>query len=138
ISAYSLVAVTREARKLMIEGGSIVTQTYLGAERVIQNYNGMGVAKASLEASVKYLAEDVGKDQIRVRAISPRTISTLADKGVSVFNERMSFIDEKATLRRNVDREQVGDVTMFVISELAHGIPGEIVLVDSGNHIICR
>src|SRR5699024_1946237 len=96
VSAYSLVAVTREARKLMTEGGSIITQTYLGAERVVQNYNVMGVAKASLEASVKYLAEDVGKDNIRVNAISAGPIRTLAAKGVSGFNEKMSVIEEKA------------------------------------------
>lgn len=136
ISAYSLVAVTREARKLMTEGGSIVTQTYLGAERVIQNYNVMGVAKASLEASVKYLAEDVGKDQIRVNAISAGPIRTLAAKGVSGFNEKMSVIEEKAPLRRNVDQDQVGDATMFFLSDLARGITGEVVHVDSGYHII--
>ena len=120
----------------MTEGGSIVTQTYLGAERVIQNYNVMGVAKASLEASVKYLAEDVGKDQIRVNAISAGPIRTLAAKGVSGFNEKMSVIEEKAPLRRNVDQDQVGDATMFFLSDLARGITGEVVHVDSGYHII--
>src|SRR5699024_2936989 len=136
ISAYSLVAVTREARKLMTEGGSIVTQTYLGAERVIQNYNVMGVAKASLEASVKYLAEDVGKHQIRVNAIAASPTRTLAAKGVSRFHEKMSVIQEKAPLRRNVDQDQVGDATMFFLSDLARGITGEVVHVDSGYHII--
>lgn len=136
ISAYSLVAVTREARKLMTEGGSIVTQTYLGAERVIKNYNVMGVAKASLEASVRYLAEDVGKDNIRVNAISAGPIRTLSAKGVSGLNEIHGIIEEKAPLRRNVDQDQVGDATMFLLSDLSRGITGEVIHVDSGYHII--
>ncbi|HLS66749.1 MAG TPA: enoyl-ACP reductase FabI [Pseudogracilibacillus sp.] len=136
ISAYSLVAVTREARKLMTEGGSIVTQSYIGAEKVIKNYNVMGVAKASLEASVRYLAEDVGKDNIRVNAISAGPIRTLSAKGVSGLNEIHSVIEEKAPLRRNVDQEQVGDATMFLLSDLSRGITGEVIHVDSGYHII--
>ncbi|HZW68919.1 MAG TPA: enoyl-ACP reductase FabI [Pseudogracilibacillus sp.] len=136
ISAYSLVAVTREAKKLMTEGGSIVTQTYLGAERVVQNYNIMGVAKASLEASVRYLAEDVGKYDIRVNAISAGPIRTLSAKGVSGFNDINSVIEEKAPLRRNVDQDQVGDATMFFLSDLSRGITGEVTHVDSGYHII--
>lgn len=136
ISAYSLVAVTREARKLMTEGGSIVTQSYLGAERVIENYNVMGVAKAALEASVKYLAADVGKDNIRVNAISAGPVRTLAAKAVSGFNDKLSVIEEKAPLRRNIDQEQVGDATMFLISDLSRGITGEVIHVDSGYHII--
>lgn len=136
ISAYSLVAVTREARKLMTDGGSIVTQTYLGAEKVIKNYNVMGVAKASLEASVRYLAEDVGKDNIRVNAISAGPIRTLSAKGVSGLNEIHNVIEEKAPLRRNVDQDQVGDATMFLLSDLARGITGEVIHVDSGYHII--
>lgn len=136
ISAYSLVAVTREARKLMTEGGSIVTQTYLGAERVVKNYNVMGVAKASLEASVRYLAEDVGKESIRVNAISAGPIRTLSAKGVSGLNEIHGIIEEKAPLRRNVDQDQVGDATMFLLSDLARGITGEVIHVDSGYHIM--
>jgi len=136
ISAYSLVAVTREARKLMTEGGSIVTQSYIGAERVVPNYNVMGVAKAALEASVKYLAEDVGKDGVRVNAISAGPIRTLAAKGVSGFNEKMSIIEEKAPLRRNVDQDQVGDATLFLVSDMSRGITGEIIHVDSGYHVI--
>lgn len=136
ISAYSLVAVTREARKLMTEGGSIVTQSYLGAERVIPNYNVMGVAKAALEASVRYLAEDVGKDGIRVNAISAGPIRTLAAKGVSGFNEKVSVVEERAPLRRNVDQDQVGDATLFLISDMARGITGEVIHVDAGYHII--
>ncbi|MGM8365693.1 enoyl-ACP reductase FabI [Virgibacillus sp. W0181] len=136
ISAYSLVAVTREARKLMTEGGSIVTQTYLGAERAVKNYNVMGVAKASLESSVRYLAEDVGKNGIRVNAISAGPIRTLSAKGVSGFNEISSVIEEKAPLRRNVDQDEVGDATLFFMSDLSRGVTGEVLHVDSGYHIV--
>src|SRR5699024_3900962 len=124
------------ARPLMTEGGSIVTQTYLGSERVVKNYNVMGVAKASLEAGVRYLAEDVGKDQIRVNAISAGPIRTLSAKGVSGLNDIHNVIEEKAPLRRNVDQDQVGDTTMFFISDLSRGITGEVVHVDSGYHIM--
>ncbi|WP_042142166.1 enoyl-ACP reductase FabI [Paucisalibacillus sp. EB02] len=136
ISAFSLVAVTKAAKELMTEGGSIVTQTYLGAERVIPNYNVMGVAKASLEASVRYLAEDVGKYGIRVNAISAGPIRTLAAKGVSGFNEKMGVVEEKAPLRQNVDQDQVGDATLFFMSDLSRGVTGEVLHVDSGYHII--
>ncbi|WP_405098508.1 enoyl-ACP reductase FabI [Oceanobacillus sp. FSL H7-0719] len=136
ISAYSLVTVTKAAKELMTEGGSIVTQTYLGAERVIPNYNVMGVAKASLEASVRYLAEDVGKHNIRVNAVSAGPIRTLSAKGVSGFNEKANVIVEKAPLRRNVDQDQVGDATLFFLSELSRGVTGEVLHVDSGFHII--
>ncbi|MFC4557574.1 enoyl-ACP reductase FabI [Virgibacillus kekensis] len=136
ISAYSLVAVTREAKKLMTEGGGIVTQTYLGAERVVPNYNVMGVAKAALEASVRYLAEDVGKYGIRVNAVSAGPIRTLSAKGVSGFNEKMSVIEEKAPLRRQIDQDQVGDATLFLLSEMARGVTGEVLHVDSGFHIV--
>lgn len=136
ISAFSLVAVTKAAKELMTEGGSIVTQTYLGAEKVIQNYNIMGVAKASLEASVRYLAEDMGKYDIRVNAVSAGPIRTLSAKGVSGFNEKQGLIEEKAPLRRNVDQDQVGDATLFFMSELSRGVTGEVLHVDSGYHII--
>ncbi len=136
ISAYSLVAVTNAARKLMTEGGSIVTQSYLGAERVVKNYNVMGVAKASLEASVRYLAEDVGKSAVRVNAISAGPIRTLSAKGVSGLNDIHSLIEERAPLRRNVDQDQVGDATMFLLSELSRGVTGEVIHVDSGYHIM--
>ncbi|GAB3062898.1 enoyl-ACP reductase FabI [Virgibacillus ainsalahensis] len=136
ISAYSLVAVTNAAKEVMTEGGSIVTQTYLGAERVIKNYNVMGVAKASLEASVRYLAEDVGKYGIRVNAVSAGPIRTLSAKGVSGFNEKAGVIEEVAPLRRNVDQDQVGDATLFFMSELSRGVTGEVLHVDSGFHII--
>ncbi|MHA6483186.1 enoyl-ACP reductase FabI [Paenibacillus sp. strain BS8-2] len=135
-SAYSLVAVAREARKWMSEGGSIVTQSYIGAERVVRNYNVMGVAKASLEASVKYLAEDLGKYGIRVNAVSAGPIRTLAAKGVSGFNDIMSTIEQKAPLRRNIDQDEVGDATMFLLSHLSRGITGEVLHVDAGYHVL--
>lgn len=136
ISAYSLVAVTREAKKIMTEGGSIITQTYIGSERVVKNYNIMGVAKASLEASVKYLAEDVGKYGIRVNAISAGPIRTLSAKGVSGFNDINTIIEEKAPLRRATDQDEVGDATLFFMSELSRGVTGEVLHVDSGYHIM--
>lgn len=136
ISAYSLVAVTREAKKLMTEGGAIVTQTYLGSERVVPNYNVMGAAKASLEASVRYLAADVGAEGIRVNAVSAGPIRTLSAKGVSGFNDKMSVIEEKSPLKRQVDHDQIGDATLFLLSDLARGVTGEVMHVDSGYHIV--
>lgn len=136
ISAYSLTAVTREAKELMTEGGSIVTLTYLGGERVVQNYNVMGIAKASLEASVKYLANDLGKYNIRVNAISAGPIRTLSAKGVRDFNTVLNVIEERAPLRRTVTTEEVGDTAYFLLSDLSRGITGEIIHVDSGYHIL--
>lgn len=136
ISSYSLTAVAKEARSLMTEGGSIITMTYLGGERVIQNYNIMGVAKASLDASVKYLANDLGKENIRVNAISAGPIRTLAAKGVSDFNSILKEIEEKAPLRRTTTQEEVGDTALFLMSDLSRGITGEIIHVDSGYHIL--
>jgi len=135
ISAYSLVAVARAARPLMTEGGSIVTLTYLGGERVVQNYNVMGVAKAALDASVRYLANDLGKDNIRVNAISAGPIRTLAAKGIRNFNVILKEIEEKAPLRRTIDQSDVGDTALFLFSHLSRGITGEIIHVDAGYHI---
>ncbi|MBD3921057.1 enoyl-ACP reductase FabI [Paenibacillus sp. PR3] len=135
-SAYSLVAVAREAKKLMTEGGSIVTQSYIGATRVVRNYNVMGVAKASLEASVRYLAEDLGKYGIRVNAVSAGPIRTLAAKGVSGFNDIMTTIEERAPLRRNIDQDEVGDATLFLLSSLSRGVTGDVLHVDAGYHIL--
>jgi len=138
ISAYSLVAVTKAAKELMTEGGSIVTQSYLGSERILPNvsYNVMGVAKAALEASVRYLAEDVGKYGIRVNAISAGIVPTFSSKVISGVEKKMRDIEEKAPLRRGVDQDEVGDATLFLISGLSRGITGEILHVDSGFHII--
>jgi enoyl-[acyl-carrier protein] reductase I len=138
ISAYSLVAVAREARPLMTEGGSIVTLTYLGGERVVPNYNVMGVAKAALDACVKYLASDLGKENIRVNAISAGPIRTLAAKGVRNFNSILKEIEEKAPLRRTVDQSDVGDAALFLFSHLSRGITGEILHVDGGYSIMGR
>lgn len=136
ISAYSLVAMARAARPLMTTGGSIVTMSYLGAERAIDNYNVMGVAKASLESAMRYLAKDLGKDAIRVNAISAGPIRTLAAKGVRGFNDVLHAMEEKAPLQRNVDAEEVGDVTAFFMSDLSKSVTGEVIHVDGGYHII--
>jgi enoyl-[acyl-carrier protein] reductase I len=136
ISSYSLTAVAKEAKELMTEGGSIVTLTYLGGERVMQNYNVMGVAKASLDASVMYLAADLGKHGIRVNSISAGPIRTLSAKGVSDFNLILKEIEERAPLRRATTQEEVGDTAVFLFSELSRGITGENIHVDSGYHIL--
>ncbi|MBS4191263.1 enoyl-ACP reductase FabI [Bacillus sp. FJAT-49705] len=135
-SAYSLIAVAREAKPFMTEGGSIIAMSYLGAERVVEGYNVMGIAKASLEAAVKYLALDLGKHNIRVNAISAGAIRTLAAKGVPSFNEILHLIEEKSPLKRNVTQEEVGDMTLSLLSHLSRGVTGEIVYVDSGYHIM--
>lgn len=136
ISAYSLTAVVKEAKELMTEGGSIVTLTYLGGERAVPNYNVMGVAKASLDASVKYLAADLGKMGIRVNSISAGPIRTLSAKGVSDFNSILKEIEERAPLRRTTTPEEVGDTAAFLFSDLSRGITGENIHVDSGFHIL--
>lgn len=138
ISSYSLTAVAKEAQEVMTEGGSIVTLTYLGGERVVTNYNVMGVAKASLEASVKYLAADLGKKGIRVNSISAGPIRTLSAKGISDFNSILKEIEESSPLRRTTTPEEVGDTALFLFSNLSRGITGENIHVDSGFHIIAR
>ncbi|MCY8399496.1 enoyl-ACP reductase FabI [Bacillus haynesii] len=138
ISSYSLTAVAKAARGIMTEGGSIVTLTYLGGERVVSNYNVMGVAKASLDASVKYLASDLGKDGIRVNSISAGPIRTLSAKGISDFNSILKEIEERAPLRRTTTPEEVGDTAAFLFSDLSRGMTGENLHVDSGYHIIAR
>jgi enoyl-[acyl-carrier protein] reductase I len=136
ISSYSLTAVAKEAKGLMTEGGSIVTLTYLGGEKVVKNYNVMGVAKASLDASVKYLANDLGKDGIRVNSISAGPIRTLSAKGISEFNSILKEIEERAPLRKTTTPEEVGDTALFLFSSLSRGITGENIHVDSGYHIL--
>ncbi|TYR79581.1 enoyl-ACP reductase FabI [Priestia megaterium] len=138
ISSYSLTAVARQAKELMAEGGSIVTLTYLGGERVVPNYNVMGVAKASLDASVKYLASDLGQHGIRVNSISAGPIRTLSAKGISDFNTILKEIEERSPLRRTTTPEEVGDTAVFLFSDLSRGITGENIHVDSGFHIIGR
>jgi len=136
ISSYSLTAVAKVARGLMTEGGSIVTLTYLGGERAIPNYNVMGVAKASLDASVRYLAADLGKDGIRVNSISAGPIRTLSAKAIGEFNSILSEIEAKAPLRRTTTPEEVGDTAVFLFSDFSRGITGENIHVDSGYHIL--
>lgn len=137
VSAYSLTAITRRALPLM-EGrqGSIVTLTYIGGERVVQNYNVMGIAKAALEASVRYLAHDLGPRGIRVNAISAGPIRTLSASGVTGFTEILDHIAEHAPLRRNVTADEVGDSCLFLASSLSRGITGSVVYVDAGYHIM--
>ncbi|WP_028402598.1 enoyl-ACP reductase FabI [Ectobacillus panaciterrae] len=136
ISAFSLTAVAKAAKELMTEGGSIVTLTYLGGERVVKNYNLMGVAKAALEASVRYLANDLGQHNIRVNSVSAGPIRTLSAKGIGDFNSILKDIEERAPLRRNVTQEEVGDAAMFLFSDMSRGITGENLHVDSGYHIL--
>jgi len=136
VSAYSLVAVTRAAVPLMTEGGSIVTLTYLGAERVVPHYNVMGVAKAALEATVRYLAHDLGPTNIRVNAISAGPIKTLAARGVSGISKMIDHHREFAPLRRATEQGEVGDTALFLVSPLGRGITGEVIYVDGGYHIL--
>jgi enoyl-[acyl-carrier protein] reductase I len=136
ISAYSLVAVSRFAKELMVEGGSIITMTYLGGERVLGNYNVMGVAKAALDQSVRYLAADLGERNIRVNAISAGPINTLAARGVRNFSTILGVVAEKAPLKRNITQEEVAKTALFLASDLSSGITGEVIHVDAGYHIM--
>lgn len=136
ISVYSLTAVAQRLYPLMTEGGSIVTLTYLGAEKALRNYNVMGVAKAALEASVRYLANDLGPHSIRVNAISAGPIRTLAAKGIAGFNSILKQVEEKAPLRRTTDASDVGDTALFLMSPWARGITGEVLHVDNGYNIV--
>jgi enoyl-[acyl-carrier protein] reductase I len=136
VSAYSLVALARAALPLMKDGGSIITMTYLGAERVVPHYNVMGVAKAALEASVRYLAHDLGPRGIRVNAISAGPIRTLAARGVSGISKMVDHHREIAPLRRATEQAEVGDTALFLLSSLGRGITGEVIYVDGGYHIL--
>jgi enoyl-[acyl-carrier protein] reductase I len=137
VSAYSLIALARGAAPLMQKrgGGSIVTLTYLGSERVFPNYKVMGVAKAALEATVRYLAADVGPSNIRVNAVSAGPVKTLAAAGISGFSSILHVYPERAPLRRNVDAAEVGEAAAFLLSDAARGITGEVLLVDAGFHV---
>ncbi|MBN8809607.1 MAG: enoyl-ACP reductase FabI [Sphingomonas sp.] len=136
ISAYSLVAVAKRARAMMPDGGSILTLTYYGAEKVIPHYNVMGVAKAALETSVKYLAVDMGPDNIRVNAISAGPIQTLAARGIGDFNYILKWNELNAPLRRTVTIEDVGGAGLYMLSDLSAGVTGEIHHVDAGYNVI--
>jgi enoyl-[acyl-carrier protein] reductase I len=136
ISVYSLVAVARGALPLMTSGGSIVTLTYYGAEKVVPRYNVMGVAKAALEATVRYLANDLGPRNIRVNAISAGPIKTLASRGISGFGDMLKVQAERAPLKRNVDAGEVGATAAFLLSDAGSGITGETIYVDCGYNIM--
>ncbi len=136
ISVYSLTAVAQRAEKLMTDGGSILTLTYYGAEKVMPNYNVMGVAKAALEASVQYLAVDLGNKAIRVNAISAGPIKTLAAAGIGDFRYILKWNEYNAPLKRTVSIEEVGDSGMYLLSDLSRGVTGEILHVDSGYHVV--
>ncbi|MDH7640674.1 enoyl-ACP reductase FabI [Sphingomonas oryzagri] len=136
ISAYSLVAVAKRAREMMPNGGSILTLTYYGAEKVIPHYNVMGVAKAALETSVKYLAVDMGPEAIRVNAISAGPIQTLAARGIGDFNYILKWNELNAPMRRTVTIEDVGGAGLYFLSDLSAGVTGEIHHVDAGYNVI--
>lgn len=137
ISAYSLIAITREAKPLM-EGrnGSIIALTYYGSQKVIPNYNVMGVAKAALEANVMYLASDLGPDGIRINALSAGPLKTLASAGIAGFKEMLRHAKEKAPLERNTTPEEVGSSALYLISDLSQGVTGHTLYVDCGCHVV--
>jgi enoyl-[acyl-carrier protein] reductase I len=136
ISAYSLPQLARAAAPLMTDGGSIVSMSYYGAEKVVAGYNVMGVAKAALEASTRYLAKDLGPRNIRVNAISAGPIQTLSARGVSDFSTMLKHHAERAPLQRNVDAREVGNTAVFLCSSMGSGITGEIIYVDCGYNIM--
>ncbi|MEQ8506941.1 MAG: enoyl-ACP reductase FabI [Rhodospirillales bacterium] len=136
ISCYSFTAVAQRARKLMTEGGSLITLTYFGAERVMPHYNVMGVAKAALEASVRYLAEDLGKDGIRVNSLSAGPMKTLAASGIGDFRYILKWNEYNSPLRRNVSMDDVGGAGLYLVSDLSSGVTGETHHVDCGYNIV--
>ena len=136
VSVFSLVALCQVLEPLMGEGSSVVTLTYLGSERVVPNYNVMGVAKAALEASVRYLASDLGPQGIRVNAISAGPINTLAARAIAGFTTMLQRVREVAPLRRNTEAEEVADAALFLLSDRARGVTGEVLYVDSGYHVM--
>ncbi len=136
VSSYSLVATARAIAPLMSEGGSMIALTFLGATRVFPNYNVMGVAKAALEASVRYLASDLGPQKIRVNAISAGAIKTASARGVKDFSKLLEGVPAHAPLRRNTDPAEVADTAVFLASDLGRGVTGNIIFVDSGLHVM--
>jgi enoyl-[acyl-carrier protein] reductase I len=135
ISAYSLVALTRAFSPLMESGGSVVTMTYYGSQKAVPGYNVMGVAKAALEATVRYLAVDLGPSGVRVNAISAGAVNTLAARGVAHFRDLMRITAERSPLKRTVEPDEVGRATLFLASDLAAGITGDTMYVDAGFNI---
>jgi enoyl-[acyl-carrier protein] reductase I len=136
VSAYSMVAVARATAPLMPSGGSMMTLSYLGANRVVPNYNVMGVAKAALEASVRYLASDLGPSNIRVNAISAGPVKTTSARGVKDFSTMLTRVAERAPLRRNCDPAEVADTAVFLASDLGRGVTGNLLYVDAGYQIM--
>ncbi|GFM36751.1 enoyl-ACP reductase FabI [Desulfovibrio psychrotolerans] len=136
ISAYSLTALCKAYEELLTDNASVITLTYYGAEKVITNYNVMGVAKAALEASVRYLAVDLGTRNVRINGISAGPIKTLAASGISGFRSILTYIEEQAPLRRNVTIEDVGRSAVYLASDLSSGVTGEILHVDSGYNVM--
>ena len=136
ISAFSLTQIALAGSPLMTDGGSIVTMSYYGAEKVVSNYNVMGVAKSALESSVRYLAADLGKNNIRVNAISAGPINTLSARGVKNMGSLLGYVAEKSPLKRNVTAAEVGNTALFLVSDLSSGITGETVYVDCGYNIM--
>lgn len=136
ISSFSLTALAKATAHLMTNGGSIVTLTYLGGERVVPHYNVMGVAKAALEMSVRYLASDLGPKGIRINAISAGPIKTLAAAGVHGLSKMLEYHRTHAPLRKNTEQEEVGDVALFLVSSLGRGVTGEVIHVDGGFHVM--
>ena len=135
-SVYSLLAVVRPALPLLAEGGSVITLSYLGSKRVIPNYNVMGVAKAALESSVRYLAADLGGSGIRVNALSPGPVNTLSARGIKGFSGFLGQVREKTPLKRNIEGEEVGKAALFLCSDLSSGITGETIYIDAGYQIL--
>jgi enoyl-[acyl-carrier protein] reductase I len=136
VSAYSLIAVARATAPLMTEGGAMITLTYLGSSRVVTNYNVMGVAKASLEAAVRYLAADLGPSRIRVNAISAGPVKTASARGIRDFSKVLDAVAGHAPLRRNTDPGEVADCAVFLASDLGRGVTGDVLFVDAGFHIM--
>lgn len=136
VSVYSLVALTRAAVPLMANGGSIMCMTYYGAEKAVPHYNVMGVAKAALEASTRYLAADLGPQNIRVNAISAGAIKTLSAAGIAGFRKMLKYTEERAPLRRNVTQSEVGQTALWLCSDLSSGVTGEVIYVDAGYNIL--
>jgi enoyl-[acyl-carrier protein] reductase I len=136
VSAYSLIGLTRAARPFMQKGGNVVTLTYYGAEKVVRNYNVMGVAKAALESSMRYLAEDLGQDGIRVNAVSAGPVKTLAAAGIKGMRAMLDENADKTPLRRNIDQDDVARTCLYLCSELARCVTGEVIHVDSGQSIL--
>jgi len=136
VSSYSLVAVARATAPLMTSGGSILTLTYLGSQRVVPNYNVMGVAKAALEATVRYLASDLGPQKIRVNAISAGPVKTASARAIKDFSTILDIVAQRAPLRHNTEPAEVGDAAVFLSSDLGRGVTGNILYVDSGFHIM--